>query len=117
MNRQLRNFLILSGFIGGILLINNWWKIELFLNPIDTQSLADQQIIMYSTSWCPYCAKARQFLQQANIPFEERDIEKSAQAEAEHRAIGGVGIPVLKINQHVINGFDPQIIRNAIENP
>ena len=37
-------------------------------------------IRMYSTSWCPDCRRARKFLQQRNLPFEEIDIEKHPEA-------------------------------------
>ena len=117
MNHSKRNALIILGFITALLLINNWWKIDLLLRPIDSSRLGDEKVIMYSTSWCPYCAKAREFLQQANIPFEEKDIEASPQAAAEHRALGGIGIPLLKIRATTIDGFDTQAIRQAIESP
>lgn len=32
-------------------------------------------IRMYSTSWCPDCRRAREFLRQRQLPFEEIDIE------------------------------------------
>lgn len=115
MPRQMRNGLIIAGFIATLLLINNAWKIDLLLRPIDSSKLGSASVVLYSTSWCPYCAKAREFMQQANIPFSEKDIEASMQAQAEHRALGGVGVPLLKIGDSVISGFDPQAIRDAVE--
>jgi mycoredoxin len=115
MTNRRRNLLILLFVIGVPLLINQWWKILLLLDPIDTHALDKNSVVLYSTSWCPYCEKTRQFLSQANIPFTEKDIEKSPQAAAEHRALGGVGIPLTKINRRVVDGFDPQAIRAAIE--
>jgi glutaredoxin len=117
MSRSQRNALIIGSFIAALLLINNWWKIDLLLRPVNSSALGGEKVILYSTSWCPYCAKAREFLQQANIPFEEKDIEASPQAAAEHRALGGIGIPLLKIRATTIDGFDVQAIRQAIESP
>ena len=115
MTRSQRNGAIIGSFIAALLLINNWWKIDLLLRPIDSSRLGNEKVIMYSTSWCPYCAKAREFLEQANIPYEEKDIEQSPQAAAEHRALGGIGVPLLKIHNAAIDGFDPQAIRKAID--
>lgn len=114
LNRR-RNLLIIICFIAAPVLISNWWKIDLLLHPLNSSGLTQESVILYSTSWCPYCQKTREFLRQANIPFSEKDIEKSTQAAAEHRALGGVGIPLLKINDRVIDGFDTQAIREAIE--
>jgi glutaredoxin len=115
MTRSQRNGAIIGSFIAALLLINNGWKIDLLLRPIDSSRLGSEKVIMYSTSWCPYCAKTREFLEQANIPYLEKDIEKSPQAAAEHRALGGIGIPLLKIHDATIDGFDTQAIRKAID--
>lgn len=112
-----RKIFIILCFIGLFVLINNWWRIELLVNPIDNTSISETSVILYSTDWCPYCEKTRDYLQEAKINFSEKDIEKSAQAAEEHRLIGGVGVPTLKINQHIIHGFDRELIRNAIEKP
>jgi mycoredoxin len=117
MNNRHRNLFALLLVIGVPLLINQWWKINLLFDPIDTSALTNNSVMLYSTSWCPYCEKTRQFLNQANIPFTEKDIEKSPQAAAEHRALGGVGIPLIKINAQVIEGYEPNAIRRAIETP
>lgn len=37
-------------------------------------------IRMYSTSWCPDCRNARQFLHERQLPFEEIDIEQHPEA-------------------------------------
>jgi mycoredoxin len=117
MNNRRRNLLALLLVIGVPLLISQWWKIHLLLDPIDTRAIDKNSVVVYATSWCPYCEKTRQFLQQANIPCTEKDIEKSPQAAAEHKALGGVGIPLIKINAQVIEGYEPEAIRRAVESP
>ena len=37
-------------------------------------------IRMYSTSWCPDCRRARKFLQERKLTFEEIDIEEHPEA-------------------------------------
>ncbi len=62
-------------------------------------------VIMYSTSWCGYCKKARKYFRENNIAFTEYDIEKSAQAKMEYERLGGKGIPVIIVGKKRLNGF------------
>jgi mycoredoxin len=39
-------------------------------------------LIVYSTSWCPDCLRAKQFLNDQHIPFVEIDIEADGPAQA-----------------------------------
>jgi glutaredoxin len=61
---------------------------------------------MYSTSWCGYCARARTYFKQNNIPFTERDIEKSAKAQKIFNdKYGGGGVPLLVYSGKTMRGF------------
>lgn len=99
-------------FIGGIILIPNWWRIELSLNPVHASG---QEVKMYSTSWCPYCAKAREYFETANIAYSEFDIERSTVANQEYLRLNGRGVPLIVIGQQAIQGFDRHAIRKALE--
>ncbi len=44
------------------------------------------KVLMYATSWCPYCARARQLLQQKGIVFQEIDLDEFPEARAEMMA-------------------------------
>ncbi|MDH5445963.1 MAG: glutaredoxin family protein [Gammaproteobacteria bacterium] len=59
--------------------------------------LLHQQIIMYSTTWCTYCKKAKAYFKQNGLSFSERDIEKSKQAEKEYQSYGGGGVPLILV--------------------
>lgn len=59
--------------------------------------LRPRQVIMYSTEWCGFCKKAKDYFRQKGIAFSERDIEKSAQAKKEYQALGGGGIPLILV--------------------
>jgi len=73
------------------------------------------QVILYATSWCGYCKKARAFLNENNIPFYEYDIEKSTEGRDQYRSIGGRGVPVLLVNGRVIKGYNPTEILKYLE--
>ena len=79
------------------------------------------KVVLYSTTWCGYCRKARKFLSSKKIPFVEKDIEKSPAANQEMKAKAakaGVrvgGVPVLDVNGKIIPGFDPNAILQALD--
>jgi len=62
-------------------------------------------VIMYSTSWCGYCKKARKHFERNNIPYKEHDIEKSKKAAKEYKRLNGRGVPVILIGKRRMNGF------------
>ena len=45
-----------------------------------------------------------------NISFVEYDIERSERSYKEYKRLGGIGVPLLKINGKVIRGYRPQMI-------
>ena len=59
--------------------------------PRDFSSLEPDSVVLYSTSWCGYCAKTRQFFERNNINYVEYDVEKSAAAKRQYDELGGKG--------------------------
>ncbi len=89
--------------------------IKAYFDPPPNFAAAHQvPVVLYSTDWCGYCAKARQFLQENRIAYFEYDIEKSAEGQAQYRALGGRGVPVLQVNGHVVKGFNPERVRRLL---
>lgn len=62
-------------------------------------------LVMYSTAWCGYCKKARAFFTQEDIPFRERNIEKSRKANADYKKLGGKNIPFFSYKGQTHRGF------------
>ncbi|HET9452462.1 MAG TPA: glutaredoxin family protein [Aggregicoccus sp.] len=77
------------------------------------RSNAPGQVVVYSTQWCPACAQLRDCLTRHQVPFDERDIERSERAEAEWTALYGSGIPVTLVGQRVLYGLDPEELKEA----
>lgn len=69
---------------------------------------AAQSVVMYATSWCPWCAKARDFFARSGIAYVEHDIEKSASANAEFKRLGGRGVPLIVVGREKMSGFSEQ---------
>lgn len=63
------------------------------------------EIVMYSTETCGYCVRARAWFTEQNLSWDERDIEKSETARAEWQALGGVGTPLIMVNDKRFSGF------------
>jgi glutaredoxin 3 len=70
---------------------------------------------IYSTSTCPYCAMAKEFLKKNDIQFENVDVGMDRQAAKEMRDKSGqMGVPVLDIDGQIIVGFDKDAISSAL---
>ncbi len=74
-----------------------------------------KNVKVYSTPTCPYCARAKQFLKDNNIDFE--DIDVSANQDKIQEMIqksGQMGVPVIDIDDEIITGFDKDRISRAL---
>ena len=62
---------------------------------------------MYTTSWCPYCERARQLLESKHIAFEEIDIEARPEARTEMLARSArTTVPQIFIGATHVGGCD-----------
>lgn len=94
------------------LTINTYTHVSFDLSMFDTgqdeQEPARKKVVMYSTEWCGYCKKARDFFNQNHIPFTEYDIEKDAGARKQYQEMGATGVPVILVGKNRMNGFSRQ---------
>lgn len=75
---------------------------------------ADSRVVLYSTSWCPYCAKTKAYFDANKIAYTNMDIEKSEAAKQQHLALGGGPIPKVLIGDRMIVGFIPSAFDAAL---
>ncbi len=61
-----------------------------------------------------FCSQAKEYLSQRNVPFEDKDITKNAQALEELKKLGYMTTPVVVIERSVIVGFDAEKIDVAL---
>ena len=66
------------------------------------------EVEMYTTMFCPYCARARTLLERKGAGFAEFDIieEPARRAEMIRRAGGRTSVPQIFINDEHIGGSD-----------
>jgi glutaredoxin len=74
------------------------------ISDYDEQQKA-QRVVMYATSWCPYCQQARNYFRQQGIAYTEYDIERDGEARRRYQAFGGRGVPVIFVGKRRMNGF------------
>ena len=73
------------------------------------------QIKVYSTPTCPYCLRAKEYLREQGVDFEEYDV--AADREKAREMVdksGQMGVPVIDIDGDIIVGFDKQQIDAAL---
>ena len=78
-------------------------KLKIHASPPATAR--EVQLVMYATSWCPYCKKARAHLASKGIAYREVDIEASAANKSEYKALGGRGVPFFALGGRTKRGF------------
>jgi glutaredoxin 3 len=69
--------------------------------------MADDPVLMYAKSWCPYCDRARALLTSKGVQFNEIDIEaQPEQREQMIRRSGRDTVPQIFIGERHIGGSD-----------
>lgn len=73
-------------------------------------------IRMLSSVTCIFCTKARQYLTEHRIPFEECLIERDPVCLADYKRLGASGTPTLLVRGQRQLGFDPLRVTAALGN-
>jgi glutaredoxin-like YruB-family protein len=83
----------------------------------DLRPVRDIRVVMYVTSWCPYCKKARDYINSQGASLTEYDIERdrSAADEMVKKTGGSRGVPVVDVEGIIIKGYSPDAISNALK--
>lgn len=79
------------------------------------------QVIVYSTTNCPYCEMLKDYLKTKNIIFEEKKVDQDKQAQEQMIEYSGgfLGVPFTVIlkgdgNKETIIGFDKDKINDML---
>jgi glutaredoxin-like YruB-family protein len=65
------------------------------------------QVTIYSTPTCVYCKSAKEFFEEHNVAYEEKDVaQDDAAREAMIQKSGQLGVPVIDINGEIVIGFN-----------
>jgi len=73
-------------------------------------------VTIYTTTWCGFCHMAKEYFKSKDIEFEEVDVTNDAEKQQEAVDLSGQqGVPVIKIGNTVITGFDRPKIDAALK--
>ena len=75
----------------------------------------EKQVTIYSTPTCHFCHAAKDFMTEHNVTFIEVDV--SVDAEQRQQMIemtGQMGVPVIRIGDDVIVGFDEAKVKELL---
>lgn len=74
-----------------------------------------KNVVIYSTSTCPYCVLAKNYFDQNNIKYTEKDVSTNKEAAQEMvEKSSQNGVPVITIDDQVIVGFDKEAVDKAL---
>lgn len=75
----------------------------------------DKTVKVYTTPTCPWCTRAKQFLKDNNVNFENIDVSlNQAAAQEMIKKSGQTSVPVFDIDGQVIVGFDKEKVKSVL---
>ena len=73
-------------------------------------TLLEEDVVIFSKSWCPFCQRALQVLKNADIPFKLFDIDDEADGNSVHDSlkahINKTSVPQVFIKGEHLGGCD-----------
>jgi glutaredoxin 3 len=76
----------------------------------------DTSVTIYSTPVCHFCHAAKDFFQANNVAFTDHDVAADAEKRQEMIDLTGqMGVPVIKIGDDIIIGFDEPKLRELLK--
>ncbi len=86
--------------------ISSYKQVAVNIVPIDFGvNLQTNMLVMYTTTRCGYCAKARRYFAKKDIAYIEKNITTSEGYRSEFKAFGGKGVPVIFAGKYQMTGF------------
>ncbi|UKS24493.1 glutaredoxin family protein [Paenibacillus sp. HWE-109] len=71
-------------------------------------------VIVYSSTNCPYCQQLKKYLNDQQVVFEERNIDLNDQYGQELHDLGLMSLPVTVIGEHKILGLNVTKLKKAL---
>jgi len=74
------------------------------------------KVIIYSTQYCPWCDKAKQWLKENKVEYEERNPQTDPKYGQElWQKSKQSGVPVMDIEGKIIIGFNVKAMKEALK--
>lgn len=69
-------------------------------------------VTIYSTPTCHYCDKAKEFFKANGVDYVEHNVKDDLQRREEMIMLSGQrSVPVIKVNEQIVTGFDPYAMK------
>jgi glutaredoxin len=79
-------------------------------------SIEGVRVVVYTTSWCPVCRRAKTWMAVHGIPYEDHDIEASTDDARAMRQLNPRGsIPTFDVEGDVMVGFSASDLLAAMQ--
>ena len=69
---------------------------------------AGKKIVMYTTPTCGACKVAKGYMAKKGVQYQEVDLSRSQEAQAEFARLGGRGVPLILVGDQRMEGFNPR---------
>lgn len=110
--------LLAAGFLSGPWIDGAWEA--LFTSAWSTGDFAalyrdsGKHVVIFTASTCPHCKHLEAFLDHEHIAYADFVVDRSADAMARFRALGGTAVPLAFIGNRRIVGYREDLIRESI---
>lgn len=75
----------------------------------------DKSVTIYSTPTCHFCQAAKTFFGENNVEYTDLNVAEDQEKRAEMiEMTGQMGVPVIKIGDDVIVGFDEGKVKELL---
>lgn len=74
-----------------------------------------KDVVIYTSSTCPFCTMAKDYFDEKNISYVEKNVQTDAAARNELMKKGYTGVPVINIDGEEIVGFDRSRLEKLLD--
>ena len=74
------------------------------------------KVTVYSTPFCPWCIKTKEFLKKNKISFKDIDVSSNPKAAKKMVELSGQnGVPVIDIDGEIVVGFNEEKLKELLK--
>lgn len=75
-----------------------------------------KKIVLFTTTACPHCATARDYLESNGLDFEEKNVREDMDARKQLIEKRILGVPTFFIDEDIIVGFNRRKLEKVLDN-